>query len=43
MTDKEPSERTPRGHKMTGGTPMGRFGEPELLFAKGSASSAEKD
>jgi len=32
LTDKETGKLTPRGHKIIGATPMGRFGEPEDLI-----------
>ncbi|MBD3240839.1 MAG: SDR family oxidoreductase [Chitinivibrionales bacterium] len=31
LTDEKTGELTPRGQKIIGGTPMGRFGEPEEL------------
>ncbi|MGI6175848.1 MAG: SDR family oxidoreductase [Christensenellales bacterium] len=31
MVDKDTGEPTPRGHKVLGNTPMGRYGEPEEL------------
>jgi len=32
LTDEKTGELTARGHKIIGGTPMGRFGEPEELL-----------